>query len=548
MPGDARPAGRSIETDRRILIALVLLGVILRVYQWAMEGSLWLDEILITRNIVALTPKELATGPLALDQVAPPGFLLAVKLATMMFGSSERALWLVPLLSGIAGLLLFARLAQRILRGYAVVIAVGLFAVGLCLIRYSGEVKQYGLDATAAIALTTIALDLRQRDRTNGELALAGGAAFVVILFSQAAALVMAGLGCALALAWLFERDRRTLRVLFVTVPMWAVASVTAIVMGERSMLPSTRAFMHDFWRGGFLPLPPRLSTAAPWLWQRLAGLFGDPWTLRYPAAWIFALLAIIGIAVLWRRDRGAALMLAGPLVLTLAASVAQQYPFRTRLVVFLVPGAVLAAAAGAGWIADQAGRRHPIAGWIVASAALIPAIAVLVIARLPVHVDNYYPVYAHLQANRRPGDAVYVAFLANSSAIYYGPRYGLAAGEYDVGTCERNDTRVYLRDLDRFRGRPRVWIITKGAIAFTPALESMRRYLSVIGVRRSLVVSPSPVTEPSTIELYDLSDAARLAAASAETFPVSKMLDYPKPGCRDFGTDPREILRRRSM
>jgi len=250
MSGDTRRPVRAIATERRILIALVLLGVILRIYQWAIAGSLWLDEILITRNIVALTPTELATGPLALDQVAPPGFLLAVKLATMMFGSSERALWLVPLLSGIAGLLLFARLAQRMLRGYAVVIAVALFALGLCLVRYSGEVKQYGLDATAAIALTIIALDLRQRDRTNGELALAGAAAFVVILFSQTAALVMAGLGCALAVGWLIERDRRTLRALFITIPMWAVASVAAFVMGERSMLPSTRAFMHDFWRG----------------------------------------------------------------------------------------------------------------------------------------------------------------------------------------------------------------------------------------------------------------------------------------------------------
>jgi len=161
----------------------------------------------------------------------------------------------------------------------------------------------------------------------------------------------MAGLGAALAVAWLIERDSRTLRVLLVTMPIWAVASLIGLVIANRNMTPATRAFMQDFWRGGFLPMPPRLSTAGPWLLQRLPELFSDPWTLRYPVAWIFALLAVIGIAALWRQQRDAALLIAGPFVMTLVAAIAQQYPYRTRLIVCLVPSALLAAAAGAGWI-----------------------------------------------------------------------------------------------------------------------------------------------------------------------------------------------------
>lgn len=531
-------------SSRRLLFALLLLGAILRLWQWGAPGSLWLDEIALSRNIQARSIGELIAYPLAFDQVAPLGFLAVVKLLTLAFGDGERTLWLFPLVSGLAGLLLFWRLAERTLRGVAVPLAIALFALALSMIRYSAEVKQYGVDATLAVGLTLIALDLRARDRSTGSLLAAGAAGFVVIWFSQASVLVMAGLGGALVVAWLIERDFRTLRALLVTVPMWAAAALIAVIMARRSMTPATSAFMQDFWRGGFLPLPPRLSTAAPWLWVRLPELFEDPWTLRYPLAWLFGLLALAGIAVLWRQRRDAALLIAAPFVITLLAAIAQQYPFRTRLVVFLVPGAILAAAAGAGWIAELAGRRSTLAGAAVLVAVLIPPLLAIADAGLPSRVDNYLPIYSHLSANRRPGDAVYVSFLANSSAIHYGPRYGLRRGEYHLGACDRSDTRAYVRDLDRFRGRDRVWFLSKNGPATRVPEGAMRRYLKTIGVLRDSKVVPSGVSGPLTLELYDLSGRARLRAASAETFPVSDMPEYPRPGCRDWSGDARRALR----
>lgn len=545
MPTLARPSVLR-PSLQQVLLVLVLLGAVLRLWQWGAEGSLWLDEIVLSRNILARSVGELVQYPLAFDQVAPLGFLAAVKLSTLAFGTGERALWLVPLLGGLAGLLLFRRLAERALRGAAAPLAMALFALALSMIRYSAEVKQYGLDATAAVGLTLLALDLRARDRSIGRLVLAGGAGLAVIWFSQASVIVMAGLGAALAVAWIIERDRRTLRALLVTMPIWAAASLGALLIGNRSMTPATRAFMNDFWRGGFLPMPPRLSTAGPWLWRRLPELFSDPWTLRYPVAWVFALLALIGIAALWRQRRDAALLIAAPFVMTLIASIAQQYPFRTRLVVFLVPSAILAAAAGAGWIADAAARRSRLAGVFVIVAVLTPPLLAIADARLPSRVDNYKPLYTHLQANRRPGDAVYVSFLANSSAIYYGPRYGLRPGEYHLGACDRNDTRAYVRDFDRFRGRSRVWVLSRNGPVMLVPREAIHRYLNTIGILRDSRVVRSGVTDPLTLELYDLSDPARLSAASAETVAVAPMPVYPTPGCRDWTGDPHLIARPR--
>lgn len=526
--------------NKRVLVALVLLGAALRVWQWGAEGSLWLDEIAIARNVEARSIAELVTQPLAFDQVAPPGFLAVVKSSTMAFGNNERALWLFSLLWGLVGLALFAWLASRILRGFAVVIAVTLFAVALPLIRYSAEVKQYGIDAAVAVGLTLLAFDLRQRDRPVGRLLLAGSVGLIVIWFSQSSAIVMAALGVALAVMWLIERDARTGRALLITVPLWAIASALAVWMGNRSMTPSTRAFMEDFWRGGFVPLPLRITTAAPWSWERFVSLFGDNWTLRYPLPWIFALLAILGVLVLWFQRRDVALFVAAPIVITMIAAMAQQYPFRQRLIVFLVPTALVAAAAGAGWIADLAAKRSAVAAVAISIATMIIPLVALAKSGLPARVDHYRSVYAHLKANRRPGDAVYVMFLGNSSAIYYGPRYGLARNEYHLGICDRDDTRAYLRDVDRFRGRQRLWMFYRSGPAYRVPREAMRQYLDTIGVEHDSLSVASQVSEPMFLVLYDLSDPARLRAASAETFPVPEMPAYPKPGCRDWSGDAR--------
>ena len=529
-----------IETSaqRRAVLVFLCLGVALRFWQWLADGTLWLDEIVLARNILSRSLGELVTQPLAFDQVAPLGFLAAVKLSTLAFGGGERALWLFSLAMGIAGLFLFRHLAERMLRGIAVPLALAMFALGLALIRYSAEVKQYGIDATMTVALTLLAFDLRQRDRTTAGYLAAGLAGLIVIWFSQASAIVMAGLGAALAVMWVIERDRRTLRALLLTVPVWAAGSILAVIIGTRSMTPATRAFMQDFWRGGFMPLPPRPSTAARWLWQQFTSLFGDPWTLRYPLPWLFALLALIGIMALWRQRRDAALLIAAPIALTMLAATAQQYPFRQRLIVFLVPSALLAAAAGAAWIAEQS--RHKVAAVAIASATLIPPVMALIDAGMPARVDHYRPIYAYLQANRRPGDAVYVMFLANSSAIFYGPRFGLQRTDYQPGSCSPDNTRVYLRDLDRFRGRPRVWILSRSGPAYRVPREAMARYLGTIGVKREALVVESSVGHPLELELFDLSDPVRLRAASAETFPVKPMPDYPRPGCRDWSGDAR--------
>jgi len=126
----------------QLLHGLVLLGVGLRFWEYLFNRSLYLDEILLTRSIVGMPLWALLTKPLLMDQVAPRGFLLVERLAVMTFGPSELGLRLFPFLCGVVSVILFRRLAERMLTGAGPALALFLFAIGVPLIRYGGAVKQ----------------------------------------------------------------------------------------------------------------------------------------------------------------------------------------------------------------------------------------------------------------------------------------------------------------------------------------------------------------------------------------------------------------------
>jgi hypothetical protein len=361
---------------RNLVTALVLLGLALRVWAYAGNPPLWLDETLVARNIFGLSLRELLTQPLQLDQVAPRGFLLMEKLAVLAFGRNELAVRLFPFLCSIAGVFLFRSLAERALEGWAVPFAVGLFAIGIPFIKHAAEVKQYELDPAAAVCLMLLSLWLRERDSTTSRLLLAGLAGFVITWFSQPSVIVMGGIGVALAVEWCLSRDLRTARMLLTTVPIWALSSVVAIWAGLQSMAPSTKEFMQDFWNQGFVPRPLRLLKTAGWFWDQGLSVFTDPTLLRYRWPAVFLLVAPFGLVAMWRWRRDVALLLAGPVVVAILAALLQQYPFRGRLIFYLIPSLLLAISAWAEWIRRMGSRLHPALGGALMIALAAPPVA----------------------------------------------------------------------------------------------------------------------------------------------------------------------------
>jgi hypothetical protein len=418
-------------------------------------------------------------------------------------------------------------------------LALFLFAIGVPLIRFGGDVKQYAVDITAAIGLLLLALNLREKEATTRTLLLAGAVGLGIVWFSQTAVLVMAGIGLGLTVDWLISRDRRAGRELLVMIPLWSVASIAAVVAGMRSMTPSTRAFMDDFWASGFFPRTLRVTEAPGWFWERLSSIFSDPTLLRYRWPAVFLIVAMVGVIALWQRSRPAALLLVGPFVVTMAAAVAHQYPFRGRLIVWLVPSALIAAAAGAEWIRGRARALHSLVGATVGAALMLAFLASPVMAMWemppPYDIEHWRALLSYLQSHRQTGDEVYVLPIQRIGMSFYGPSYGLQPRDWTTGVCEQNDTRAYIEDVDRYRGVRRLWVVSGSTRPFRVARSSVQEYLNTIGVKKDSLELPSLTMTAVSVELYDLNDPARLQAARAESFPVPPMPKDPRPGCRDW-------------
>lgn len=518
-----------------LMFLIILLGLALRAWAYLRVTSLYLDEILLSRNILDLPLRHLLSQPLALDQVAPRGFLLIEKLCVVLFGPNELALRLFPFLCSVASLLLFRRLADRILPPIGTAIALFLVAIGVPFLRFGAEVKQYECDLLAAIVLPLLLLRLLEREASKQRMLLVGLAGFVVIWFSQASVLVMAGLGAALTLQWLISRGEQIGRVLSTTIPLWAVASLLAVFAGFHSMTPSTKQYMNDFWSGAFFPLPFRWSTGLTWIGQRFVELFSDLTLLRYRWPLVFVALAVIGIVIVWKRKRLAVFLLLAPALVALLAAIAHQYPFRGRLSFWLLPAAVILVAAAVEWIREKAAVLHPAFGAILVCALLIAPVLALAEAPPPYEIEHTWEMLSYLQQHRQPGDVIYAMQLEEVAMRFYGPRFGLQPNEWVTGACNRDDARAFLRDLDRFRGTPRLWVLAGSGRPLQAVRAAALKYLGTIGTRRDAKVFPSMLYGSMTIELYDLSDPVRAASANADQFPVPAMPRDPKIGCRDW-------------
>jgi hypothetical protein len=527
--------------------ALVALGIGLRLWQMTGGASLWGDEVALARNIVERSYTDLLR-PLDYGQVAPPGFLLLEKLTWSVLGGSDWTLRLVPLLAAIVSVFLFRGLALRVVRPAAALLAVAMFSLGMPFIFYGATVKQYSSDVAVALALTLGTLAIARSSAPRGRLAVLGTAGFLAVWISSPAVLVVTGLGATLFALHLARRDVDARRIVWLVLVPWALGAGGAAVFAVQSLDPGTRLYMHEWWRSGFAPLSSPIMLGLRWLWYDvLSGPYG-PLVMDYRLASGFVLLGLVGTGRLWRVDRGTAMILAAPVAVTFLAAIAQQYPFQERLILFLTPGYLLWASAGAETVAAWLRSHARAAGWMFLALVLESPLERIVADHPVYRVTETRQLYSWLRGHWQQGDALWVK---NPAMLWYWALLGITARDTLSGITARDtvmsgcwpeEPRKVLREIDRLRGRPRAWLL--GARNRDIPLP----YADSIGWRRDgLRVAPvSRYGRPVEVWLYDFSDSARLARQTADRFNVSvpRVSPIALLGCR-YGTSAPKRIRK---
>ena len=491
----ARSTARVVRSNlvAACLGAAILLGLALRLVQYAANRSLWFDEAMLALNILQRSAARL-TATLDFNQVAPIGFLQTEKLATHVFGASELALRLFPLLLGLASVPLFAFLALRVLAPAAAALATVVFACAPGAVYYSSEVKQYSGDLAVGITLLALALMLLDPATSRRRRIAAAVVGAVAIPFSTASAFVVGGVTVAVVVSVFLRRDRVDEEAV-VAVGLWLVSAIglvgftatraskleAAIGTGNNLYLNATGG------TGGHLTWARQVASG---IW-RTAG-YPDSAPERY-LHWPLVGLVLVGFISLLRRKPIVALMLALPFPVMAVASALHRYPVFDRTVLFLLPATVLLVAEGACAVVVMARRRAAqyastaVFAVLVATAPLVHAAGNAVD---PIKHEEVKSALISMRARWQPGDALFVDEGTRPVLRYYldcrclraaeqrGPglawRFGASPAHeghapepllsvpprFVVAELAVPSFDALVRQLGPLRGRRRVWIL----------------------------------------------------------------------------------------
>lgn len=533
-------------------MVLVVLGAALRLWQYAANSSLWIDELALSHNIIDRSFSALLR-PLDYAQIAPPGFLLVQKTLITLFGSSEYTLRAFPLVGGLVSLGLFWAVAKKILSGWAVTYAVGLFSLSIPFIYFSSQMKQYSTDVAATLFILLLTLRARERGMTGRDGFWLGIAGAVTAWFSQPAVFVMAGIGGGLLILTLTERNHVVAKRLLLPWTLWGVSAVAVAAHSMSSVPPLDGEYFRWFWADGFMPIPARTAADLAWLPGKFTWVFGGfalglgPTNggLNYRWSHFFAIVMLYGFFVLGRRQRPVALFLLLPTVIVVMLSAASLYPFTARVIAFLIPFFLIATATGASHLLTNLPR--PLQFLTPFLMALLGGSPIYAIATTlpPSRVQHVRPILEHVKRERVVGDRIYVYYGANPAFGYYAPRIEIQPEGVVSGRCHLADPRSYLRELDRLRGSARVWLVATH-VQRSGELEQILAYLDRIGRRVDAITvdgAGEGQIEDAYGYLYDLSDRQRLASASADTYqPVLAPVTGPWRvwGCYGVVDQPR--------
>ncbi|MEZ4218083.1 MAG: hypothetical protein R3E88_16475 [Myxococcota bacterium] len=547
------PLARAIDA---LLLTGVALGAVARVARYVDARSLWADEAALALNLWKRGALALA-APLDYGQAAPPGFLWLERALLVALGPGELVLRALPLAASLAAIPAFAALARRALAPRDARIALFLFATCEPLVFYASELKPYALDVLVGIALLALSLDaLRARARGAplpvARLAVAGA---VAPWLSLPAVFALGALAIGLAIGSLRARAPRALPRLAGVGLAWAAsfAALWAVQLGAARRDP----YLVSFWAGAYPPFPVSSADDVAWYARTALGFFADP--VGLPPAAVALAFAALGAARLARARPRAALVLVGPGLVALAASIGGLYPLRTwpplalgaatgpfagRLWLFAVPPALLLVASGVGALraggalarrsappdaadASRAARAVSAADALSEIAVALGLVAVCAasvvqlfrnVAHPPV-VQELAPVARAIGERAERGDAAWVQRGSELVFEYYARRLALPVAARSAGARDADELAALEARAAALAPGARVWLVALDHPAWNAGAEraALERVLASRARERARIAAPNALAV-----LYEVAPVAGEAGGGVAGAPVS--------------------------
>jgi hypothetical protein len=497
--------------------------MLLRIARYAMDYPVWWDEAFVAVNFLRRGYLDLLR-PLDYAQVCPILFLWAELTLVKLLGFSEWTLRLFPLGCSLASVLIFRRLASRVVDGVPLLLATAIFAVSYHPIRHGADVKPYASDLLASLALLAAAFEwLRSPARGRWMWALAAVAPIAISL-SHPVVFVAGGIIIGLAPAVLKARCRQVW-IAFATFILGTVGTFLGLYACFTSaQATATLKIMQAQWGAAFPPLNDPIRLVAWVVRVHTGSMFAYPCGGENGASGATLLLFAIGAVLLWRQgERAIVLTLLAPFGLALVAAAVRRYPYGgvadgspARVMQYLVPCICLLEGLGAAallsLICNPRRRIRALAGCLI---------VLTMIGLVPLAAESFHP-FRSIHAQRARQFARGFWPVVNRRAEPVCLRWDLGLGEWDstnlnvaVYLCNqmiysprrRHGGKPQWQDVSR--DRPLRCVLSLADPAEPPIagwLEGMKRAYSLNGCRSLLMNMAEPGAPPRTEQyvVYD--------------------------------------------
>jgi hypothetical protein len=426
-----------------------------------MRASIWNDEAWVANSILAPSWKEMFYYPRWL-QSSPALFLALERLLTKVFGPSEPALRLLPLLAGLLAIPVLAIALRKLFNPVSALCGTSLVIANVWAAKYPQQVKQYGSDLFASALLCLLITRYCDRpDRRNFTL-LVGGS-FVASFLANTALFMGPSVIAAVALGplWRPPSYRRAVRL--------KIAITSFILCGALNYLVFIRSnrgpTLVESWADSCLSLSHPFTSA-----RDLFSSFGD---LLVPQA--FPVTAYLGSAMVLAVAAGAVIALIGsargskkavmilllgplPIAVAMASSLLGQYPLLhyPRMLLWALPccAALLATTLDPLFNAFRQriarGNEAPIFYSTAVACLFLVLVLDLGVRRYPRPTERNSEAMRLLRQSMGPSDVLLVHRRMLEQYDYYSRLQGWAARRVYVGNtdwpcCPRNGPAVFI-------------------------------------------------------------------------------------------------------
>lgn len=453
------------------LYFFLIAGVLLRLYHYFYNHSLWMDEIYLSSSLIRMDYMDLATQPLDYQQKAPIGFLWTVRFFVGIFGTAELALRLFSLICGLLSLFLFIPVCRYFTNEKGAVLGLAMLSLAAPFVFHAVEVKQYQTEMLATLII--LCAYIKYKDKSSYiDLLLWGLIGAVILWFSYASIFILAGIATGLSMYRIIKKDWILCFKQSIPFLIWFLSfGINYLYFTHRHAESKWIVYWFDYYKN-FMPMPVRSIEDLRWYAINLYRLFDYPLGFLWQIKWLMILpltLMFVGFAVLFKRFQDF-LILCCPFIFMFLASGLKLYPLTERFWVFIGPILIIFIVNGYLWVTNYFNNQR-----------LEIAFAVLLCSGLFVNTLKYvfYPeaflghkrsfqreALAKVSEQFQPGDVVYVYWNDLPGYKVYKDIYPLhfkaiEGKDYRGISTDYDSYLSHLKsDFEQFNGKKRIWFI----------------------------------------------------------------------------------------